>query len=93
MELDLEPISRIEGHLGIHVKVEDGEYVDARVKVTMYRGLESLLKGKDLHLAPNVAGKICGVCGATHTLVSTEALEMTYGVYPSSDAIKYRNIA
>jgi hydrogenase large subunit len=93
VELDLEPISRIEGHLGVHVKVEDGEYVDARVKVTMYRGFESLLKGKDLHLAPNVAGKICGVCGATHTLVSTEALEMAYGVYPSSDAIKFRNIA
>ena len=93
MDLDLDPISRIEGHLGVHVKVDNGEYVDAKVGVSMYRGFENLLKGKDLHLAPNIAGKICGVCGATHTLVSTEALEMASGIFPSVQAIKYRNIA
>lgn len=93
IDLSLDPISRIEGHLGIHVKVDNGEYVDAKVKISMFRGFENLLKGKDLSLAPNITGKICGVCGATHTLVSTEALEMATGVYPPERAIAFRNVA
>ncbi|MBW9142019.1 MAG: nickel-dependent hydrogenase large subunit, partial [Candidatus Aramenus sp.] len=54
---------------------------------------ENLLEGKELHLAPNVAAKICGICGATHTLVSTEALEMATATYPSERAIAFRNVA
>ncbi|ARM75330.1 nickel-dependent hydrogenase large subunit [Acidianus manzaensis] len=93
MDLSLDPISRIEGHLGVNVKVEDGKYVEAKIGVSMFRGFENLLKGKDLHLAPNITAKICGVCGATHTLVSTEALEMATGVYPSERSIAFRNVA
>ncbi|BDC17865.1 nickel-dependent hydrogenase large subunit [Acidianus sp. HS-5] len=93
VELSLDPISRIEGHLGIHVKIDNGEYTEANIEVSMFRGFENLLKGKELHLAPNIAGKICGICGATHTLVSTEALEMATGVYPSERATAFRNVA
>ncbi|AWR96793.1 Ni,Fe-hydrogenase I large subunit [Acidianus sulfidivorans JP7] len=92
VNLSLDPISRIEGHLGVFTKVEKGEYIDAKIEVSMFRGFENLLKGKDLHLAPNIAAKICGVCGATHTLVSTEALEMASGLYPSETSIAFRNI-
>ncbi|NON61572.1 nickel-dependent hydrogenase large subunit [Acidianus sp. RZ1] len=92
-DISLDPISRIEGHLGVKVKYDHGEYVDARVEVTMFRGFENLLLGKEPQTAINLAGKICGVCGATHTLVSTEAMEMASGVYPSEKVIAFRNIA
>ena len=91
--MKIEPITRVEGHLGVDVKVENGYYTDAKVKITMFRGFEILLKNKKLNLAPNITGKICGVCGATHTLVSIEALEMANGVYPSAGTIDFRNVA
>lgn len=90
--MKIEPITRVEGHLGVDVNIENNVYTDARVKITMFRGFELLLKNKKLNLAPNIAGKICGVCGATHTLVSIEALEMATGVYPSSGVIDLRNV-
>jgi len=91
-KMKIEPVTRVEGHLGVDVKVENGYYTDAKVKVTMFRGFEILLKNKKLDLAPNITGKICGVCGATHTLVSIEALEMAKGIYPSAGTIDYRRI-
>ncbi|BFH73970.1 nickel-dependent hydrogenase large subunit [Sulfurisphaera javensis] len=91
--MKIEPITRVEGHLGIETKIENGYYTFAKVKITMFRGFELLLKNKKLNLAPNIAGKICGVCGATHTLVSIEALEMASGIYPSSGVIDLRNVA
>jgi hydrogenase large subunit len=93
VELDLTPISRIEGHLALKVKIENGFYTDAKVTGEMFRGFELLLKGKNLSLAPNIAGKICGVCGATHTLVSIEALEMLQGLYPTPRTVLFRNVA
>lgn len=89
----IEPISRIEGHLSVNANLEGDVYTDAKVEITMFRGFELLLKNKKADLAPNIAGKICGVCGATHTLVSTEALEMAKGVYPSEGYIDLRNVA
>lgn len=91
--MKIEPITRVEGHLGVDIKVDGGYYKEAKVKITMFRGFELLLKNKKLGLAPNITGKICGVCGATHTLVSIEALEMATGIYPSSGTIDFRNVA
>ncbi|BCU68830.1 nickel-dependent hydrogenase large subunit [Stygiolobus caldivivus] len=91
--MKLEPITRIEGHLGVDVKVDGNVYSDANVEITMFRGFEILLKNKKIDLAPNLTEKICGVCGATHALVSIETLEMAKGVYPSEGYIDLRNMA
>lgn len=91
--MKLEPITRVEGHLGVDVKVDGNVYTEAYVEITMFRGFEILLKNKKVDLAPNLTEKICGVCGATHALVSTETLEMAKGVYPSEGYIDFRNIA
>jgi len=93
VEVDLTPISRIEGHLALKVEMENGIYTNAKVTGEMFRGFELLLKGKNLSQAPNIAGKICGVCGATHTLVSIEALEMLQGLYLTPMTILFRNVA
>lgn len=43
----IDPITRIEGHLRIEAKVENGKVVDAWSSSTMFRGIEIILKGKD----------------------------------------------
>ena len=43
----VDPITRIEGHLRIEAKVENGKVVDAWSSSTMFRGIEIILKGKD----------------------------------------------
>jgi hydrogenase large subunit len=43
----VDPITRIEGHLRIEAKVENGKVVDAWSSSTMFRGIELILKGRD----------------------------------------------
>ena len=46
-KLVIDPITRIEGHLRIEAKVEDGKVSDAWSASTMFRGIEIILKGRD----------------------------------------------
>lgn len=43
----IDPITRIEGHLRIEAKVENGKVVDAWSSSTMFRGIEIILRGRD----------------------------------------------
>ena len=46
-KLVIDPITRIEGHLRIEAKIENGKVVDAWSSSTMFRGIELILKGRD----------------------------------------------
>ena len=43
----IDPITRIEGHLGIEVQIEGGQVANAWSSGTMFRGLEIALRGRD----------------------------------------------
>ena len=43
----VDPLTRIEGHLRIEVEVEGGMIKEARSCATLFRGLETILKGRD----------------------------------------------
>ena len=57
----IDPITRIEGHLRIEVKIEDGRVVDAWSSGTMFRGIELILPGRDPRDAWVFTQRICGV--------------------------------
>ncbi len=46
-KIAIDPITRIEGHLRIEARVENGRVVDAWSSSTMFRGMELVLKGRD----------------------------------------------
>ncbi len=54
----VDPITRIEGHL----QVDGGAVRDAWSSSTMWRGIESILTGRDPRDAWYFAQRICGVC-------------------------------
>jgi hydrogenase large subunit len=43
----VDPITRIEGHMRVEAKVENGKVVDAWASSTAFRGIETILKGRD----------------------------------------------
>ncbi len=43
----IDPVTRIEGHLRIEAKVENGRVAEAWSSSTMFRGLEIIQKGRD----------------------------------------------
>ncbi len=54
----IDPITRIEGHLRIEVQVEDGVVTDAWSSSTMFRGIETILKGRDPREAWTITQRI-----------------------------------
>ena len=88
----VDPLTRIEGHLRIEVEVENGRVKDARSCSTLFRGLETILKGRDPRDAQFFSGRTCGVCTYTHSLASTRALEDAMKIEIPVNATLIRNL-
>ncbi|HVY62896.1 MAG TPA: nickel-dependent hydrogenase large subunit [Planctomycetota bacterium] len=82
----VDPLTRIEGHLRIEAKVEDGRIAEAWSACTMWRGLENILKGRDPRDAWVFTQRICGVCTTVHAIASVRAVEDALGVQVPENA-------
>ena len=73
--LTIDPITRIEGHLRIDVKVDRDAVQDAWASCTMWRGIENILLGRDPREAWIFTQRFCGVCTTVHAIASVRAVE------------------
>jgi hydrogenase large subunit len=90
--ITIDPVVRIEGHLGIDVTVDKGQVIDAHTHGTLFRGAEIILVGRDPRDAPPITSYICGVCVSEHQIASTLSLEDAAKVNVPRNAILIRNI-
>jgi ferredoxin hydrogenase large subunit/hydrogenase large subunit len=95
----ISPITRIEGHLGIHARLEPAEggngklsIAEARCEGEMFRGLERILEGRDPLDAQQITQRICGVCPISHATASIRAQEMAYGIRPPTNGRLVQNL-
>ncbi len=88
----IDPVTRIEGHLKAEVVVENGKVVDARLSGGMYRGFETILKGRDPRDATQIVQRICGVCPTSHAMVAVAAQENAFKVKVTDNARLTRNL-
>ncbi len=91
-EIKIDPITRIEGHLGIKVMVDNGKVVDAYSEGTMFRGFENIMVGRDPRDAPLLTQRICGVCHQSHRIAGTRALEDAAKIKVTDAARVTRNL-
>ena len=89
----VDPITRIEGHLGIEMEVEDGRVSEAWASGGLFRGMEHALRGRTPYDAALVAQRICGVCPVSHAHASAMAAEQALGIQIPEGARLVRNIA
>jgi quinone-reactive Ni/Fe-hydrogenase large subunit len=89
----VDPITRIEGHLRIEAIIdENNKIVDAYSSSTMFRGIETILKGRDPRDCGLMAMRICGVCTGTHYQRSIEAVEDAFNITIPKNARLVRNL-
>ncbi len=91
-KLVLDPLTRIEGHLRIDVRTEQGKVAEAWSKGEMFRGFESILSGRDPFDAPVITQRICGVCPVSHAVASCLAVEGALGITPSRNGRLLRSL-
>ena len=83
----VDPITRIEGHLRVEVIVDDNNKVtEAYSSSTLWRGLETILKGRDPRDAGFFTQRICGVCTYSHYKAGIMAAEDALGIKPPLNA-------
>jgi hydrogenase large subunit len=71
----IDPLTRIEGHLRVELEAEDQKITKAWSEATQFRGIETILKGRDPRDAWAFTQRICGVCTAVHAVASIVAVE------------------
>jgi Ni,Fe-hydrogenase I large subunit len=92
VKIKIDPVTRIEGHLRIEAQVEGGKVTEAWAAGTMFRGIETILRGKDAREAWIWAQRICGVCTTVHAIASVKAVEDAIGASPPPNAQLIRNL-
>jgi hydrogenase large subunit len=88
----IDPLTRIEGHLRIEARVEQGQVQSAYSSSTMFRGIEVILQGRDPREAWMFAQRVCGVCTTVHAIASVRAVENALGIQVPDNARLIRNL-
>ncbi len=81
MNIELGPVTRIEGHLNVKTTIENNIITDARCEGEMFRGFETILRGRSPLDAQQITQRICGVCPYAHGIASSYAQEAAFGLY------------
>jgi Ni,Fe-hydrogenase I large subunit len=88
----VDPVTRAGGHLRIEADVSGGVVSEAWASATMFRDMESVLRGRDPRDAWLLAERICGTCSTVHALASVRAVENALGIEIPRNARLVRNV-
>ncbi len=88
----IDPVTRAGGQLRVEADVAGGRVTEAWSSVTMFRGLETVLRGRDPRDAWLLAQRVCGTCTGVHALASVRAVEQALGIAIPTNARLIRNV-
>jgi len=90
-EITIQPVTRIEGHAKITIKLDDqGKVDDALFHVTQFRGFEKFVEGRPLTEMPAITARICGICPVSHLMASAKACDdlLAVEIPPTADKLR-----
>ncbi len=92
--ITIEPVSRIEGHAKITIRLDDaGKVADTRFQVTQVRGFEKFTEGRPFYEMPGITSRICGICPISHQLAASKACDAIMAVRIPKAAALLREVA
>jgi sulfhydrogenase subunit alpha len=93
IKINVDYLTRVEGHGNIVVDVQDGELKTCRLDIVEApRFFEGMLRGRSVFEAQHITSRICGICACGHTLASIQAAEDALGVTPTDQTIRLRKL-
>lgn len=91
VKINVEYLTRVEGHGNIVVNVKDGKLETCNLEIVESpRFFEGMLRGRSIFEAQHITSRICGICSCGHTLASIQAAEAAIGFTPSEQTQKLR---
>ncbi len=92
-KITIHPVSRIEGHAKITIRLDDeGQVTGTQFHVTQVRGFEKFTEGRPYYEMPSITARICGICPVSHLLASVKACDAIMAVRIPAAAAKLREL-
>lgn len=92
-EIIIDPITRIEGHAKITLRLDDtGAVNEAMFHVTQLRGFEKFAEGRPMTEMPAIMARTCGICPVSHLITGSKACDALLAVEIPPTAQKLRRI-
>jgi len=89
----IDPVTRLEGHAKITLRLNDqGSVEAAHFHVTQFRGFEKLCEGRRFFEMPYIMSRICGICPVSHLIASAKACDAILAVRIPDTAAQLRRI-
>jgi sulfhydrogenase subunit alpha len=93
LDINIQNVTRVEGHGNIVVNVKNGELEKCDLEITESpRLFEAMLKGRPFTDAVHITCRICGICSAGHTNASVRAMENAIGLEVSEQTVLLRRL-
>ncbi len=93
ININVEYLTRVEGHGNIVVDVENGKLEKCELQIVESpRFFEGMLAGRSIFEAQHITSRICGICSCGHTLASIQAAEDAIGFKPSVQTVALRKL-
>ena len=93
INIDVEHMTRVEGHGNIVVNAVDGKVEKVEWQVPEApRFFEAMIRGRSYEDVQLIVSRICGICSISHSLVAIKAVEDAVGISISEQTDKVRRL-
>ncbi|OVE73635.1 hypothetical protein BVX94_03260 [bacterium B17] len=93
VDINVNHVTRVEGHGNIVVNVTDGTVEKCQWQVPEApRFFEAMVRGRHYSEVARITSRICGICSVGHTLASLKASEAALGIENTEQTILLRRI-
>jgi F420-non-reducing hydrogenase large subunit len=91
--INIQPLTRIEGHARIAIQLDDeGNVADTQLNVMALRGFEKFIEGRPAEEVPRIVNRICGICPWMHHTASNKAVDGCFQAQVPPAAQKLREL-
>jgi NAD-reducing hydrogenase large subunit len=92
-KITIEPVTRIEGHAKITIRLkDDGTVEHAYLHINEFRGFEKFCEGRLVDEMAYITPRICGICPVSHHLAAAKAGDAILGCPPPRPASLLREL-
>ena len=92
--INIEHITRVEGHGNVEVNVKNGKIEKLQwIVIEAPRFFEAMLRGQQYNELRPITSRICGICSIGHSLASLKATEDALGVEITEQTALLRRLA
>ncbi|HBO83397.1 MAG TPA: Ni/Fe hydrogenase subunit alpha [Deltaproteobacteria bacterium] len=94
MKVNVEHITRVEGHGNIVIDIKNGRIKELRLEIVESpRFYEAFIRGRRYDEVQHIMSRICGICAVSHTSASLKAVESAMGIQITKQSALLRKLA